>query len=68
MDDLIDFPCSPMWASYYASKGMTRDYPREYYDGQEAYERIAALEQEVKQLRRLVAMKENTPAARVVEL
>lgn len=27
----IDFPCSPAFASFYASQGMTRDYPPEYY-------------------------------------
>jgi hypothetical protein len=30
-EDLIDFPCSPDWVRHYASRGMTRDYPPEYY-------------------------------------
>ena len=29
--DLIDFPCSPTWASYYASQGLTADYPAAFY-------------------------------------
>jgi hypothetical protein len=31
MKDLIDFPCSPAWTSFYAREGITADYPREYY-------------------------------------
>lgn len=30
-EDLIDFPCSAAWISYYASQGMTPDFPQEYY-------------------------------------
>lgn len=29
--DLIDYPCSPDWASYYASRGLTKDFPPEFY-------------------------------------
>jgi len=28
----IDFPCAPNWVSYYASLGMTPDYPHGYYE------------------------------------
>ena len=30
-EDLIDFPVSVSWASYYAEQGMTKDYPQEFY-------------------------------------
>ena len=56
MDDLIDFPCSPLWVSHYASRGMTQDYPPEYYEDEETYRRIARLEQEVERLQTLAAM------------
>jgi hypothetical protein len=64
MDDLIDFPCSPLWVSHYASKGMTRDYPREYYEDHELRERINGLEEEVKSLRRELAFKDNVKPKR----
>ena len=30
-EDLIDFPCAPIWAKHYADRGMTQDYPPEFY-------------------------------------
>lgn len=30
--DLIDFPCSPEWVGFYAERGLTRDYPPEFYE------------------------------------
>ena len=29
--DLIDFPVSALWASHYASLGLTKDFPPEFY-------------------------------------
>lgn len=30
-EDLIDFPCSSLWAGHYADQGMTPGFPQEYY-------------------------------------
>jgi len=30
-DNLIDFPCSAAWVTYYASQRMTPDFPPDYY-------------------------------------
>ena len=30
-DDAIDFPCSEGYATFYASLGLTRDFPHEFY-------------------------------------
>jgi len=30
-EDLIDFACAPIWAEHYADRGMTQDYPPEFY-------------------------------------
>lgn len=59
--DAIDFPCSPLWVSHYASRGLTQDYPPSYYEDSEVYERISALEQEVQRLTRELAFKDNQP-------
>jgi len=29
--DLIDFPCSPTWAAFYAEQNLTADYPAAFY-------------------------------------
>ena len=41
----IDYPCSVTWASYYAWRGMTPDFPPEYYSPG-----ISALENRVREL------------------
>ncbi len=48
--DLIDFPCSEDWISYYAQKGMTPDFPPSYYIGR-LERRVAELEAEVERVR-----------------
>ena len=30
-EDAIDFPCSPAWVTHYAKRGLTPDYPDDYY-------------------------------------
>ena len=30
-ENLIDFPCSPLYIEWYAAQGMTPDYPPGYY-------------------------------------
>lgn len=50
MENMIDFPCSPAWASYYAEQGLTQDYPREYYDMKD----LMAINDKVARLERLV--------------
>ncbi len=44
-EDAIDFPVSPDFASFYASQGMTRDYPPEYYQNQGSARLTAQLEE-----------------------
>ena len=46
----IDFPCAPCWVSYYAMKGMTHDYPPEFYWG----ENITRLQQEIDELKKKI--------------
>ena len=46
MRDAIDFPCSATFRSFYASQGLTPDYPAEYYDGVRSSERERALEEQ----------------------
>ena len=30
-EDLIDFPCSPLFVRHFAYQGLTRDYPSSFY-------------------------------------
>ena len=51
-EDLIDFCCSPDWAHWYAGRGMTPDYPPEYYQKPDtvAVEKIQELERRIAEL------------------
>jgi len=31
-ENLIDFPCAPIWAEHYAQQGLTPGYPSELYN------------------------------------
>lgn len=59
--DLIDFPCSPTWASYYAETEQTDDYPREFYErprparNDEQQRRYMVALEEIRSLRRELA-------------
>lgn len=46
MDNMIDFPCAPCWVRHYAERGLTPDYPSDYYEPSRAdlLERIEQLE------------------------
>jgi len=50
--EMIDFPCAPCWVSYYATKGMTRDYPSEFYWG----ELITRLQQQIDELKKQIEL------------
>jgi len=59
-DDLIDFPCSPTYASYFAHIGITQDYPREYYEqerkpSQSEFERTVELHAGLERQERQIA-------------
>ena len=30
-ENLIDFPCSPIWVKHYAERGLIPDYPPDFY-------------------------------------
>lgn len=38
--DLIDFPCSPLWVGHYASLGLTKDFPPEFYQEPQPVDRF----------------------------
>ena len=63
-EDCIDFPCSPIWASFYASQGLTRDYPPEYYQvssGASLQRQITKLNVRVKKLESSKTSKSSKP-------
>ena len=56
-EDLIDFCCSPDFVRHYASRGMTPDYPPEFYRMPAALplEQIKELDAQLKRLELLKA-------------
>lgn len=55
-EDIVDFPCAPCWIARYAHRGMTSDYPSQFYDHsgeriEELKERVQRLEQELQLLK-----------------
>ena len=55
--DMIDFPCSADFASYYASKGLTKDFPPGYYhrpDQEMLHEEVTQLREELSGKKKIV--------------
>ena len=62
-DDLIDFPVSVPWASYYAEQGTTKDYPPDFYR-QPASLPLEQIRQLDEQIKRLELIKAAGPASK----
>ena len=61
--DLVDFPCSPDWYSHYARRGMTPDYPPDFYR-QPASLPLEQIRQLDEQIKRLELIKAAGPASK----
>jgi len=52
-ENMIDFPCSQVWAEHYADGGMTEGYPASFYTSPrvtELQDKVAALENQLKDM------------------
>ena len=53
-EDMIDFPCSPVWRDHYFRLGLTPTHSNEFHASKEQEIRLNTMEEDLRELKSLV--------------